>query len=118
MVLHPKPCGHTDTVCGRELFGKMVIHSAVQFVKPLFADASENTEGIASEILSQLDCSGYIVISDFFVRRLFEFAGPSSHSQKQAETDDVDFQLAEETNHGVVHLVVAHLGILMLPFVQ
>lgn len=96
----------------------MVIHRAVQFVKPLLADAGEDTESIASEILCQLDCSGHIVISDFFWRRLFDFAGPSSHSQKQTETDDVDFKFAEETDHSVVHLVVAHLSIPVLPFVQ
>ena len=85
----------------------MLIHGAVQFIQFLFADAGEYTERVAPEVFSQFYRSGHVIIFDVRGARFFLADSPANQSEYQAEPEYIDFELAEETDHIVAHLIIA-----------
>lgn len=107
VVFHPESLGYTDAVGGGKFLGEMLIHGAVQFIQFLLADAGEYTECVGSEVFSQFYCPCHIVI--FNVRWSFlNFVDcPANHPEYQAESEYINFKLAEETDNIVAHLIIA-----------
>ncbi len=90
-----------------KFLGEMLIHGAVQFIQFLLADAGEYTEWRCPGSIQLILIAPATSSSSNRGARLTVADSPADQSEYQAEPEHIDFELAEEADHIVAHLVVA-----------